>query len=97
MPEGDFAQAKLAAPLDDLLKRGDHRLGPVEAEALRARILRVEEVLEPLGLDELGEDGPLPLLGELDLLVRSLDPLLNPGFLGRVGDMVRDSNPIVPQ
>ena len=66
---------------------GNHRLAAVEAEALGAAIFDVEEVLEPLRLDELAEDGALALLGELDLLVRPLDALLNPGLLGGVGDV----------
>ena len=85
--EADLAQAQLAAALDDLLERRDHRLAAVEAEALGARILDVEEVLEALGLDQLAEDGALALPGELDLLVRPLDALLNPGLLGRIGDV----------
>ena len=35
--EADLAQAELAAALDDLLERRDHRLGAVEAEALGSR------------------------------------------------------------
>src|SRR6516165_8367082 len=85
--EGDVFQAELAAALDDLLERRDHRLRAVEAEALRAGILDVEEILEALGLDELGKDRALALPGELDFLVRPLDALLNPRLLRRIGDM----------
>src|SRR5271166_5014194 len=85
--EADFAQAQLSASLDDLLERWDHRLGPVEAEAFRARVFDVEEALETFRLDELAEDGALAFPGELDFLVRTLDALLNPGLLGGVGDV----------
>ena len=81
--ERDFLQAELAAALDDLLERRDHRLGAVEAEALGAGIFHVEEILEALGLDQLVEDRALAFLGELDFLVGPLDALLNPGLLGR--------------
>ena len=85
--ESDVFQAKLTAALDDLLERRDHRLGAVEAEALGAGILDVEEILEALGLDQLAEDRALALPRELDFLVRPFDALLNPGLLGRIGNM----------
>ena len=87
MPSADLPQAQLPAALDDLLERRDHRLAAVEAEALGAGVLDVEEVLEALRLDELRQDRALALPGELDLLVRALDALLDPGLLGRVGDV----------
>ena len=81
--QGDLFEAELAAALDDLLERRDHRLGAVEAEALAAGVFDVEEILEALGLDQLAEDRALAFLGELDLLVRPLDALLDPRLLGR--------------
>ena len=51
--EADLVQAELAAALDDLLERRDHRFAAVEAKALAARILDVEEVLEAFRLDQL--------------------------------------------
>jgi hypothetical protein len=54
--EHDFLEAQLAAALDDLLQRGDHRLAAIEAEALGAGIFHIEELLEALGLDQLVED-----------------------------------------
>ena len=53
--ERDLLQAELAAALDDLLERRDHRLGAVEAEALGAGIFDVEEFLEAFGLDQLAD------------------------------------------
>src|SRR6185437_12028889 len=85
--ESDILQAELAAALDDLLERRNHRFRAVEAEALGARILDVEEILETLGLDQFTKDRALSLRRELDFLVRPLDPLLNPGLLRRIGDM----------
>src|SRR5208337_3483413 len=85
--EADLAQTELAAPLDDLFERRDHRLGAVETEALGAGILDVEEAFEPFGLDQLRKDSALALLGERDLFVGALDALLNPGLFCRVGDV----------
>ena len=59
--EHDLLHAELAAALDDLLERRDQRLGAVEAEALGAGVLDVDELLEALGLDELVEDRLLAL------------------------------------
>ena len=83
----DVADAERAAALDDLLERRDHQLGAVEAEALGAGEFQVAEFLEAFGLDELVEDGALALAGERDLLVRPFDALLNPAFLGGVGNV----------
>ena len=85
--ERDVAQTQLAPTLNDLFKRRDHRLAAVEAEALGAGIFNVEEILESLRLGELRQDGALAFLGELDLLGRPLDALLDPGLLGRIGNV----------
>jgi hypothetical protein len=85
--EHDLLHAEIAAALDDLLQRRDQRLAAVEAEALGARVADVEELLEALRLDELVEDRALALAGEGDLLVGPLDALLDPGLLGRIGDV----------
>ena len=81
--ENDLAHAELAAALDDLLQRRDHRFGAIQAEALGAGIFLIEELFEGFGLDQLGENGLLAKLGEADILVDALDALLNPGFLLR--------------
>src|SRR3984957_19252390 len=85
--ESDVFQPKLAAALDDLLKRWNHRFRAVEAEALRARIFDVEEILATLGFSQLAEDRALALPRELDFLIGPLDALLNPGLLRRIGNM----------
>ncbi len=85
--EHDFLHAEIAAALDDLFERGDQRFGAIEAEALGAGELEVAELLEAFRLDQLGQDGPAAFRGEGDLLVRPLDPLLDPGLLLRIGDM----------
>ena len=64
--EHDLLHAELAAALDDLLQRRDQRFAAVEAEALGAGVLDVEELLEALGLDQLVEDRLLALAGEGD-------------------------------
>ena len=56
--EHDFLHAERAAALDDLLQRRDQRFAAVEAEALGALVLDVEELLEALGLDQLAAGSP---------------------------------------
>ncbi len=60
--EADFLQAELAAALDDLLQRRDHRLAAVEAEALGAGIFDVEEILEPSASTSFDRMARLPSL-----------------------------------
>src|ERR1700754_2316179 len=83
----DFLYAEIAAALDDLLERGNQRLGTVEAEALGAGELDVAEFLKTFGLDQLVEDGAAALAGKTDLLVRSLDALLDPPLVRGIGDV----------
>ena len=83
----DFLHAEIAAALDDLLQRGDQRFAAVEAEALGAGELDVAELLEAFGFDQLVQDGAAAFAGEADLLVRTLDALLDPGLLRGVGDV----------
>src|SRR5664280_1521720 len=64
--QGDLLEAELAAALDDLFERRDHRLRAVEAEALAAGVFDVEEILEALGLDQFAEDRALAFLGEVN-------------------------------
>src|SRR3990170_5860818 len=83
--DDDLVYAKMAAALDDLLERRNHRLAAVEAEALGAGIFHVEAALEALGLDELFQDRRLALRREADL--SAFDTILDPGALLGVGDM----------
>jgi hypothetical protein len=85
--QDDVLHAQRAAALDDLLHGRDHGLAAIQAEALGPREALVQEALEALGLDQLLQDGDLALLGEHDLLVATLDALLQPGLLGRVGNV----------
>ncbi len=85
--EHDLAHAQIAAALDDLLQRRHYRFAAVEAEALGAGVLHVDEALEALGLDQLVEDGLLAHRGEVDALVGALDALLDPGLLDGIGDV----------
>ncbi len=55
--DDDLFDAELAAALDDLLQRRNHRLGAVDAEALGAGVFHLAELLERLRLDQLVEDG----------------------------------------
>ena len=54
--DDDLVHAEIAAALDDLLERRDQRFAAVEAEALGAGELDVEELLEAFGLDQLVQD-----------------------------------------
>src|SRR3546814_12160763 len=77
-------EAELAAALQDLLEGRDHRLAAVEAEALGAGVLLVEELLEDLGGGQPLQDGPLAVDREIGLVADGLAALLYPGLLGRV-------------
>jgi hypothetical protein len=85
--EHDLLEAERAAALDDLLQRRDQRFTAVEAEALGALVLDVDELLEALRLDQLRQDRLLALGRELDRLVRTFDAGLDPGLLLGIGDM----------
>ncbi len=87
MPITNSSHAELAAALQDLLERRDQRLAALEAEALGAGIAAVEEPLEGLGRGQALEDRPLALGGEVGLVARPLDPLLDPRLLGRLLDV----------
>ncbi len=80
--DDDLADAELPAALDDLLERRHRGFATVEAEALGAGILHVEEALEGLGLDELLQDRLLALRREADLT--AFDVFLDPGALLRI-------------
>lgn len=94
--EHDLANPQGAAALGDLFERRDHRLPAIDAEALGAGVLDVQEVLEAFRLEQLVEDGALAGLAEIDGLPRPLDARLDPGLLLRVGD-VHELHPRVEQ
>src|SRR5207253_3317240 len=83
----DLLHAEIAAALDDLLQRGDQRFSAIETEALGAGEFEVAEFLEAFGLDQLVEDGAAAFGRKTDLLVRTLDALLDPGLLRGIGDV----------
>ena len=85
--EHDLLHAELAAALDDLLQRRDQRFAAVEAEALGALVLDVDELLEAFGLDQLLQDRLLAGGGEGDFLVGALDARLDPGLLLGIGNV----------
>ena len=60
-PDDDLADAGLGGAVEEAVEERDRRLAAFEREALVADVLRVEELLEALGLDELPED-PLPVV-----------------------------------
>ncbi|MEY9295032.1 hypothetical protein ABH979_008106 [Bradyrhizobium ottawaense] len=83
----DLLHAEIATALDDLLERRDQRFSAVETEALGAGELGVAELFKTFGFDQLGQDGSAAFAGERDLLVRTLDALLDPGLLRGVADV----------
>ena len=85
--EHDFLHAESAATLDDLLQSRNHGFAAIKTEALRAGIFDIDELLETFCLDKFVQNGPLPLAGEGNFLVRPLDTRLNPGFFGWCRDM----------
>ncbi len=85
--ENDVLDAEGTAALDDLLERRNGGFAAIEAEALGAGVLDVDELLEAFGLDQLVEDRLLALGGEGDFLVRALDALLNPLLGFGIGDV----------
>ena len=87
MPSTTSRTPSWLAALQDLLERRDHRLAAVQAEALGAGELDVQEALELLGLDQPLQDGALALGGELGLVADALDALLDPGLLVRMLDV----------
>ena len=95
--ERDLLEAELAAALDDLLERRDHRLAAVEAEALGAGIFDVEEILEALGLDQLADRiARLPSLVKwISLSGPSMRSWIHAFSAG--SEMWMNSKPIVPQ
>ena len=85
--DDDFLDAELPAALDDLFQRRDGRFAAVQAEALGARMLLVEEFFEYLGLDQAAQDRLLALGGEFGAVFDRLDPGLDPRLLVRILDV----------
>ena len=73
----DLLDPELAAVLDHRLERRDRAFAAVEPETLGADIFAGEEFFPLLGVNDLGEDRLLALGGELDGVVRALDPVLD--------------------
>ena len=83
----DFGDAVAAAIFDDAFERGDGAFAAVEAEALRPDIFLGEEFFPLLAVDDLLEDGLLAVLGEADLGLLALHPLLEKAALLKVVDV----------
>ncbi len=84
-PDGDLVEPALGGRLADLVDQRDGGLAALEAEALLADELGLQEGLERLGLVELEQDPQLLLAGRLH--VRLLDALLDPAALLGVLDV----------
>ena len=85
--EHDFAHAELAAALDDLLERRDHRFAAIEAEALGAGVFHVAEFFEGFGFDQLAQDRLAAFGREGDVLLRAFNALLDPALLRGIRDV----------
>ena len=83
----DLLHAELGRAPHDLLERRDRRFGAVEAEALGADPLAVDEALERLGRGEVVEDLDLALALEHHLVLDALDALLDPRALRGILDV----------
>src|SRR5712691_10858230 len=83
----DFANAKRAAALDDLLERRNHRFAAVQPEALGSGELYVAEFLEAFGFDQFIEYGAFAFTRERNLLVRAFDAFLDPALLRGAGNV----------
>ena len=71
--EHDFGDAQRAAHLDDRFHRRDHGFGAIKAETLGADILTAQEFLELLGFNQLIQNRPLTIGGELDFLITAFE------------------------
>ena len=76
--EHELLHAERRARLEQLVEDRDERLAALEAEALLAHIAVGEEVLEAVGLEELGEDALLRVGAELRLVARGFEALREP-------------------
>ena len=76
--DDDLGDAAAGGALDDPVHDGDGALRPLQREPLGPQELGLQEVLEHLGLDHLGQQ--LQLLGpaQVDPVAGGLDPLLHP-------------------
>ena len=92
--EDDLLGAVLGRLLDDEVAEGDEALRALEREALGPRaVAAVDELLEDLGVAQLGEDAELLLLGEGQPVPRGLHALLEPvALLGILDGGVLDAD-----
>ncbi len=81
--------------VQEAVEQGDQGLAPFEREALVADVLRVQEPLEALGLDQLLEHSPFAGRIERGIVPGRFHPLLEPVLPLRVGD-VHVLDPDVP-
>ena len=73
-----FLDAQLGGALGEDVQHGDHAFAAFEREALGAGVLRVQELLEDLGVGELGEDANLLLATEVDVVSGQLHAVAEP-------------------
>jgi hypothetical protein len=86
-PDHDLVDAELGRAPDDRFQRRHRALAAVQAEALGARELGVQESLEALGDHQLLEDLALVLGARPEQVVRALHARLDPGLLLRILDV----------
>ena len=82
--DDNFFQPKLAAALEDLFKRRDHRFTTIQAKPLGADVFRCQKLLETLSGGQTLQNGFLTHGGKIGLVLNLFDTALDPDFLSRV-------------
>ena len=77
--EDDLHRALGGDLLDRQVEQGDQALGALEREALRAKVLLLDELLEHGGVDQLSQDPDLLATVQVDPVAADLHPFLEPG------------------
>ena len=73
-----FLYAQLGGALGEDVEHGNHALAALEREALGAGVLRMQKLLEDLGVCELGEDANLLLATQVDVVSGELHAVAEP-------------------
>ncbi len=85
--DDDLLDAEGAGLLHQLVHRRDEAFTALQREPLLADVLGVEVTLQALGGRESLEDVLLLVGVEPELAAGGFQPLLDPAFRGRIGDM----------
>ena len=86
-PDHRFDRAVFDRGVEEVVEHRNGRLGAFEREAFVADVLRVQELLERLGVVELHQDAALGGPVERLVIARRLHPVLQPFLLDRFLDV----------